>query len=286
MAETLIKTVAEFAKAISDIPLKKGYTRFFRGHADYRSYKLEPFVYRKPYLIENEEKLIKEAVLRCPDDFNSSSTFFERLVRLQHYGLPTRMLDLTSNALVALYFACRDKEKTEGEVIILDMPNDQVKYYDSDTVSVISNIARRDKSFDLSSIPSDKGNFNRHEEIERLLHDIRGDRPAFLPKIEPNDLSRIIAVRAKLENARIARQDGAFLLFGINVNKLSPAKIPDSWITCGNSSTRITFSNKHILKKELMSFGISEQSLFPELESQTKAIITHFNNKYERKPKP
>lgn len=282
---TTITTVAEFVKAVAEIPLKSGRTRFFRGHSDKNKYRLEPSVYRKSTLINNEEKLIQEAIIRCPDDLPSSLTFFETLVRLQHYSLPTRLLDLTANALVALYFACRHKEKTEGEVIVFDIPNDQIKYYDSDTVAVISNIAKRSADFDMATLPTDKVRFNEHNEISRLLHDIKRDKPAFRHLIEPSDLRRIVAVRTRLDNARIARQDGAFLLFGIDGKKSNSAKVPNDWIVCGNDNQRIVFSNKHKLKRELMSFGVSEQTLFPELDSQAQAIVAHFGNKYGRKKK-
>lgn len=283
MAINTITTVAEFAAAIADLPLKKGCVRFFRGHSDYQKYKLEPYIYRKQYLIDNEENLIREAILRSPEQLPSSLSFFETLVRLQHYGLPTRLLDLTANALVALYFACRHKEKTQGEVIIFDIPKEHVKYYDSDTASIISNISRRDVGFDLNALPKDKEGFNNNEEcVGRLLHDIKSDKPAFRHIIEPDDLKRVIAVRAKLDNARIARQEGAFLLFGINGKKTECASIPTKWIVCGNATKRIVFSNKHKIKRELLSFGVSEQSLFPELESQTQAIVSHFSGKYSR----
>lgn len=285
MPDITVTSVAEFAKALADIPLAPGRTRFFRGHSDYKKYKLEPSVFRKPNLIKNEESLIQEAKIRCPSDLPSSLSFIEVLVRLQHYGLPTRLLDLTANSLVALYFACKHKEKTEGEVLVLDIPNDQVKFHDSDTVTVLANIGRRSKEFDVSNLPSDKDEFNEDPEVGRLLHDIRSDKPAFRNIIEPPDLRRVVAVRTRLDNARIARQEGAFLLFGADGSKLNPAKVPDDWLVCGTAAHRIIFSNKHKLKRELLSFGVSEQSLFPELESQAAAIVERYQNKYARKPK-
>jgi FRG domain len=285
MAVEKIKTIAKFAAALAKLPRPaKGCIRFFRGHPCYKKNRILPRLYRETASIENEQNFIQEAIIRCPADFSGLS-FFEKLVKLQHYGLPTRLLDLTSNALAALYFACKDNEKTEGEIIVFDIPTDDVKYYDSDTVAVIANIARRKSQFDLSKLPANKEEFNEHDEIGRLVYDIQENKAAFRPLIEPSHLKRVLAVRAKLDNARIARQDGAFLLFGINGKKTECATIPDDWIICGNNDTRIIFSHKHSLKTELRAFGISEHFLFPELESQTQAIVAQFSKKYARKKK-
>lgn len=281
MHDKKIRTVAEFADALSKIPLKKDCIRFFRGHTDSRGYKLRPSIYRRS-IIRYEESIVSEAVIRCPADFPKDLTFFEHLAKLQHYGLPTRLLDVTSNALAALYFACREKEKTLGEVIVFDIPKEQVKYYSSDTVSLIANIARRPVTFDLSRLPTKKEEFNDNIEIRRLLHDIRQDKPSFSPDILREDLSRVLCVRAKLDNARIARQDGAFLLFGIKDRKREPADVPSDWIVCGPGGPSISFTSKHIIKRELEQFGISEQTLFPELESQAMSIVARFNPKYKR----
>ena len=284
MQDKRIKTVAEFADALSKIPLRKDCIRFFRGHADSRKYKLRPSIYRKSF-IRHEENIVSEAVIRCPADFPKDLSFFDHLVKLQHHGLPTRLLDVTSNALAALYFACREKEKTTGEVIVFDIPKEEVKYYSSDTVSVIANIARRPVTFDLTRLPEKTKDFNDDNEIRRLLHDIREDKPAFSPNIRRADLSRVICVRAKLDNARIARQNGAFLLFGIEDKKRNCSVVPSEWIVCGLGGPSISFTSKHKIKRELEQFGISEQTLFPELDSQAKSIVAGFNPKYQRKLK-
>jgi hypothetical protein len=281
-----VSDLAEFVQQISQLELAKHRTRFFRGHHDYKGHKLEPGIYRKlkepidPLrLVKQESDFINEAVVRCPSDFQDTPTFFEKLVKLQHYGLPTRLLDVTTNALVALFFACEGVESKPGEVIVFDIPQYEVKYYNSDTVSVISNIARRPFPFNLRKFPLTPEAFNEAykndalpNDFGKFLHDIREDKPAFRPLIKREDLGRVIAVKARLNNARIARQDGAFLLFGMGTRKELCANIPPDWIVRGNDFKRIIIRNKKQIRNQLEFCGISSQALFPELDRQTRYI--------------
>ncbi|WP_225757788.1 FRG domain-containing protein [Cardiobacterium sp. Marseille-Q4385] len=314
---------------------EKGHTRFFRGHGD-ESWKLLPSIYRETYLIENEDKIIKDALTYCPDDFLPSDTLFEKLVKLQHYGYSTRLLDLTTNALVALYFSAWNEQHydKDGELIILDIPDEQIKYGDSDTISILSAISLQSYLFNYSQLQEKseknaKGSvdrkillsikelsnlgdlhkallenkpevgtllshymngmevhyedefisiFNAEKEIISLLHTIRTDKPHFRPVINPSDFNRVLCVRAKLNNARISRQQGCFLIFGIKDNKTEAAVIPDEWqrLASNNQKILVKAESKADIKQELESFGISKRTLFPELEAQAKEIMDYY----------
>ena len=174
METTEINSISDLSKILQTLgEPEKGHTRFFRGHAD-KDWQMLPSIYRETSLIENEDKIIKDALTYCPDDFLPSDTLFEKLVKLQHYGYSTRLLDLTANALVALYFAAWNEQhyKKDGELIILDISDEQIKYGDSDTVSILAAISLQPKPFDLRELKSKVAEEAKIETEIRVLDEI------------------------------------------------------------------------------------------------------------------
>lgn len=267
-----IGSISNFLQQLAKSQVSSKNLRFFRGHSK-SSYKLEPSIYRNAGWIENESTMFKELVLRCPNDFSSLMTTFQYLVKMQHYGLPSRLLDVTSNPLVALYFACEAHDvESDAEIIVFDFSSDEVKYYDSDTVSVISNLAKRPKDF---SIPeeTDIDSFNKQDSIKLLTHDIRQDLPHFSPKINPKDLQKVFCVKPRLDNSRIIRQEGAFLLFGCDGQKIKSATLSTE-----NISAKFVISKdaKKELREHLEKLGISKATLFPEIDQVAGHIKEFF----------
>ena len=100
----------------------------FRGQAN-EAFELIPSIARPVLtgnLISEERNLIELAMLKLPDVFKADMRPLERLALLQHYGIPTRLLDVTENALVALYFACCSNNANNGEIIIFKSNDSKV----------------------------------------------------------------------------------------------------------------------------------------------------------------
>jgi hypothetical protein len=225
--------------------------------------------------------MFKEFVLRTPSDFVNEKTAMEKLVKMQHYGLPTRLLDLTTNALVALYFACDSSKSNDGKVEVLRIPNKRVKYYDSDTVSILANIAKRPSSFSVKRIKKlDIVRFNEQPDIRYLLHEIKEEKPYFQPIINPLDIESVVAVKVKQSNRRIIKQSGSFLIFGIHEDKKHHAILPKEWIMnldLKGVDFNIDSESKDTLLSELNAVGINESTLFPELENQAVYLKNYYS---------
>lgn len=91
----------------------------FRGQCS-RDYCLIPSIYRlssdkKHRYVESEIEIFKEAIRTAPKDYPVTMSNFEKLVKMQHYSLPTRLLDVTYSSLVALYFAVNSSQKKMGK---------------------------------------------------------------------------------------------------------------------------------------------------------------------------
>lgn len=85
---------------------------FFRGQKN-AMWGMSPSVFRKDAL-QYEFESIEAAIRQQPSEFQNT-TNFEILTKLQHYGLGTRLLDVTLNPLVALYFASEKCEEIETD---------------------------------------------------------------------------------------------------------------------------------------------------------------------------
>ena len=123
---------------------------FFRGQSD-SNYLLQPSIVREIRWRKNEKLMFDELERLCPKEFYNLNTILDKLVEMQHYNLPTRLLDVSSNALVALLFACQNCE-IDGEVLIFKDRRDRgpytgvketnIRYGHSDSVSLLTGISQ------------------------------------------------------------------------------------------------------------------------------------------------
>lgn len=273
-----VGSVRTFLDALEKFELQTQSAYLFRGHSNF-TYQLKPSIYRDEGWIQNEDVLFKELILRCPNDFSDQQSTFQTLVKMQHYSLPTRLLDLTANPLVALFFACAAgaNPQESGEVLVFRIPKREIKYFDSDTVSVISNISRRPKSFEVPSGNLPERKFNATKEISYLLHEIKHEKPYFTPSIVRAHLESVVCVKPKMDNPRIIRQDGAFLLFGVSGTKMSPAVVPPEYFANEQSNRIFAIAQeKKRMLQQLAALGITHGTIYPEIERVAEHIKSNY----------
>lgn len=276
-----VGSVRTFLDVLEEISTSDDEVLYFRGHSN-TSYKLVPSIYREDNWIENEDILHKEIILKCPNDFREQENTFQMLVKMQHYSLPTRLLDITANPLIGLYFACSEGKNSgeDGEVIIVRMPKREIRYYDSDTVSVISNISRRPSSFSIPGIKDIKA-FNQQQDISYLLHEIKKEKPYFEPIIKKEHLESVVCVKPKLDNPRVIRQDGAFLLFGVSGKKTQSAVL-DSKYLCTDLKIIVNRATKQKIIAQLQTLGITKGTIYPEIDKVAEYLKEVYGDDDER----
>ena len=253
---------------------------FYRGHSNV-NYILKPSVFRNTFWKHNESVMYNELIINCPHDFEKCSTHLEKLVLMQHYGLPTRLLDITRNPLVALYFASETELDSYGEVIIISAEKERIKYPHSDTVTILASLplfsedVQNDiRKYAKSKDPDDV--FYSKKAIARLLHEIKLEKPAFLPEIDRKHLSDSFIVNALKNNNRIIKQDGAFILCGLLKDNESLNRF--RYRRKDGKKIVILIKNKEKILKELDSCSINRATLFPEIDCVSDYIKKKYSS--------
>lgn len=260
----------------------------FRG-VDNKEYSLQPSIARKSKkgatIFLRESNLINETRFKLPHIFENLDDPVDKVAMLQHLGIPTRMLDVTSNAIVALYFACSNNFEEDGAVYLLTVRNRYSSHNSLEkAVADISNTccdSPNDFESFLTSVKQGVKNYNDQADLnwlQNLKDNIINNRD-----IEDNEIIPIEPwyVKAKAGNPRQLAQSGEYLLFS---NDLKLIKTGSSYeITFNDSISPILASEgqcfaflemkkkiiipkeyKKGILKQLSYIGITESSLFPD----------------------
>jgi hypothetical protein len=233
-ADTEIITLSDFFAVFHSL-LEMGKTFWFRGHSS-AEFTLAPSALRYSArdkreralgLVTDMKRFLEMKLPRppLPDDA------LGWMQVAQHYGLPTRLLDWTHNAAVALFFACFERPEADGLVVVLN------------PIELNQRVDPR---------------------LPRIF-DVQRDRALIEPyfRLDGRTAKRgkhTIAINPTWNTERIALQQGAFTLHGSRSFELDRRQA--SSLLC----VPVPKEHKESLLNELERVGIGEMFIFPEPE--------------------
>ena len=259
---------------------------YFRGQ-EVEFWDVEPSIFRND-MLSIEHKLMQIPLQKIPMEFRDLDSVFDVMTKYQHYGMCTRLLDLTTNPLVALYFACKThgNEVYDSEDEIIEKEPYGVVYYTDNyypsqpsdkEVKIVTALASYDLNKD-NTIGAVLDRLNKENIIDENSWE-RWLKEEYISEFI-DIVQRNYMVVPTYTNERLKMQNGIFLLASMFSVKLG-TDVRSGIITKSKGNLRNEFAsqyfyirgeNKEDILKELDLYNINEATLFPELEHQLNYI--------------
>lgn len=230
-----IETVPEYLIAISEEMQKyNGKILVFRGEDETFEKPCRPNIFRRESLVLDHyfEKQLFDSMRQ--NGLSSEINYLFNAIDAQHGTFPSRMLDVTYNCLVALYFAVTPFYHEKED-----------KNDDKDGAVYVF-------SFDHAYSPSSNNIQECYDSIIQRKTPLLADNILFSKNHKFIDHCKI--------NKRIIAQQGAFVLFQGDDAEGLPA--------CSYSVVKIPAKSKQGLRQELnLMFGIHTGYIYPEIDN-------------------
>lgn len=287
--QELLDRVDAVGRDLASQGLSKYRSLYFRGLPD-ALFELTSTVMRDTGFRADEDVMMNELTIRRPDEIREGGPFFQKLVTARHYELPTRLLDITRDPLVALYYAAlQTDDNADGVVHLFIVPDDMIFPYDSDTVSVLSNFTRMEpdeKEFLLTRISFPAVPPRRPRTVlglsddrtrrtrTRLNHFIAQEKPYWEDRIDTRDFFRVLVVEPRQTFDRLKAHKAAFMLsaFHERFERWEVDKEMEGSAPYGHLRIVIPADAKPHIRTQLGRVGMTEDALKADLQSAAEAI--------------
>ena len=169
-------------------------TVIYRGMSN-EDWELEPSLSRcMNHDYSLEYNLVNNFIVTAPSEFSDLKTSFEILSKMQHYGLPTRLLDFTRNPLIALFFACDDNSQARTNARVV-CHRAYIEIAENDIIEKTCGIYKREFFEDTK------------------LDDLFESPFRYLHRLYRISSDRLLVARPAYWNKRIQNQQAIFMVF-------------------------------------------------------------------------
>jgi hypothetical protein len=177
---------------------------------------------------------------------------------MQHYAVPTRLLDWTENPFVGLYFAVM---YAPYEVTSMGL----LRFSQAAALWILDPVAWNRHSLHHQSydggvlVPGDDA--------------LKGYRPT--PSFS-GMYNHPVALYGAHNSSRIVAQRGVFTIFGQNTNPMEKVFVTEGFP--GDSLIKVTLTRKVLpeIRRSILKYGITESVVFPDLEGLSREIKRTF----------